>query len=90
MFPTVLGCYDEDLWGKVQKRAKFDDLESSSNTLSLLSAIEQEGYGIQSAKYALVTYHQVQVKLYCLSQGQDCRGYTVDHLESYSNMVDLT
>ena len=48
MFPTVLGCCNEDLRGKVQNRADFDYLESFGNVLSLLNEITQEGYRISS------------------------------------------
>ena len=43
MSPTVLGCCDEDLRGKVQNWDEFDSIESSSDTLDLLNAIEQGG-----------------------------------------------
>ena len=46
MSPTVLGCCDEGLRGKVKNRADFDSLESSDNTLALLNAIKKEGHGV--------------------------------------------
>ena len=67
MFPTVLGCYDEYLRGKVRNWADFNYLESSGNTLGLLNTIEQEGYVLRSAKYSHFAYHHVQVKFYRLT-----------------------
>ena len=40
MFPTVLGCCDKYLQGKVQNRSDFDYLEYSSNTLGLVNTIK--------------------------------------------------
>ena len=68
MFPNVLWCCNEDLQGKVRKRADFDSIESSSDILGLLNAIEQEGYRVKSAEYAPIVYHQAQVRFYRLSQ----------------------
>ena len=91
MFLTVLGSRDNDLQGKVRNWVDFDSLKSSGNTLGLINAIDQKGYGLQSAKYASFTYHQAQVKFRRLIQGQGGRNYTMsDHLEHHSYMVDLT
>ena len=69
MFPTVQGFCNEDLRDKVQNRDNLDSLESSGENLSLLNDINQEDYGLQSAEYTPVAYHQVQIKFYCLIQG---------------------
>ena len=91
MFPTVLGCCDEDLQGKVRNRSDFNYLESSGDTLGLPNGIEQEGYGIRRAKYTPVAYHQEQFKLYQLRQGRAGRSHTMyDHLEHHSDMDDMT
>ena len=70
MSSTVLGCCDEDLRGKVRNRADFDYLESYGDTLGLLKAIKQEGYGMQSAEYAPVAYHQVRSSSTALSRAE--------------------
>ena len=69
MFPFVLGCCDEDLQGKFKNRDDLYYLKSSGDNLGLLNPINQEGYGIWSAEYAYVSYHQVQVNFYLLNQG---------------------
>ena len=52
---------------------------------------KQEGYGLQSAEYAPVSYLQAQVKFYRLIQGREGRGHTVSgHLKHQYDMVNLT
>ena len=41
MFPTVLGCFNEDLQVKVKNWADLDYLKSSGNNLGLLNDIKQ-------------------------------------------------
>ena len=58
MLPTVLGYCNKELQSKVRKRADFDYLKYSGDTLGLINVIEQEDFSLQSAKYAPIAYHQ--------------------------------
>ena len=61
ILPTVLGCCDEELQGKVRNRADLNYLDSSGNTLRLPNAIKKEGYGIQIARPCRLPSGTVQV-----------------------------
>ena len=88
-FPLVLGQCDDDLRHRIKNRADFSLMESSGATLSLLSAIEEEGYSLHSSEYPVLNYLNAVARLQRTRMDKDGRVLIGEHIENIQAAEDL-
>ena len=54
LFPLLLGQCDDYLRGRIKNRSAFQQLLSSSDTVGLLRAIEEEGYSVNNHEFPFI------------------------------------
>lgn len=88
-FPLILGQCDDDLRHRIKNRADFSSMESSGASLSLLSAIEEEGYSLHSSEYPVLNYLNAVARLQRTRMDKDGRITVGEHIENIQAAEDL-
>ena len=89
LFPLLLGQCDDCLRGRIKNRSDFQQLLSSSDTISLRRAIEEEGYSVNNHEFPFVNALRCRNRIARLRSGKGGGQNTGEHVDALDAAHDL-
>ena len=89
LFPLLLGQCDDYLRGRIKNRSDFQQLLSSSDTIGLRRAIEEEGYSVNNHEFPYVNALRCRNRIARLRSDKGGGQSTGEHLDALDAACDL-
>ena len=89
LFPLLLGQCDDYLRGRIKNRSDYQQLLSSSDTIGLRRAIEEEGYSVNNHEFPFINAVKCLNRVSRLRSDKGGGQNTGDHLDALDAAYDL-